>query len=334
MSVTDASILEGHNDKVWHVAWHPNGKTLASCSSDKTIRIWAKEGEKWVCKTVLDDGHTRTIRSVSWSPCGKYMASASFDATVNIWEYENGKFDCIATLEGHENEIKSVAWSSSGSFLATCSRDKSVWVWGVGEDQEYECLSVIPSHTQDVKKVVFHPNENILVSASYDNTINVYKEDYDDDWSVMETLEGHQSTVWSIAFNSRGDRLASCSDDATVRIWQRYLPGNKEGITTKGDNPTWKCVCTLSGLHNRTIYDISWCHLTDDIATACGDDYIRIFREHKNSQGEPIFDLILSVPEAHSEDVNTVSWNPVVPGILASGSDDGTVKIWDFSVLS
>lgn len=259
------------------------------------------------------------------------MASASFDATINIWDCKTKDIECIATLEGHENEVKCVTWSSSGSLLATCSRDKSVWVWEVGEDEEFECLSVMPSHTQDVKKVIFHPNAELLASASYDNSIKLYKED-SDDWAVSCTLNGHESTVWSLSFDASGHRLASCSDDCTVKIWQEYQPGNSEGIITPEKDPVWKCVCTISGYHNRCIYDISWCPLTEAIVTSCGDDAIRIFKEQPGSdKNAPTFDLILNIPEAHTEDVNTVSWNPTVAGLLASGSDDGTIKLWDFS---
>ena len=34
----------GHNDKVWDIKWNPTGNLLASCGTDKTIRIWGKEG--------------------------------------------------------------------------------------------------------------------------------------------------------------------------------------------------------------------------------------------------------------------------------------------------
>ncbi|KAA8516716.1 hypothetical protein F0562_016778 [Nyssa sinensis] len=125
--------LEGHTDRVWSVAWNPatgvSGipAVLASCSGDKTVRIWQQNSAtgSFECKAVLEETHTRTVRSCSWSPSGKLLATASFDATTAIWEHIGDDLECVSTLEGHENEVKSVSWNASGSLLATCGRDKS-----------------------------------------------------------------------------------------------------------------------------------------------------------------------------------------------------------------
>lgn len=156
----------------------------------------------------------------------------------------------------------------------------------------------------------------------------MFRED-NDDWCCFATLKSHTSTVWSLTFDKTGSRIASCSDDKTVKIWQEYPPGNSEGVATKDNESAWKCVCTLGGYHLRTIYDIDWSHLTGDIVTAGGDDTIRVFREEAGSdKNQPTFSLVASARKAHSQDVNSVVWNPTVEGLLASCSDDGTVKIW------
>uniref|UniRef100_A0AAY4EQQ5 Probable cytosolic iron-sulfur protein assembly protein CIAO1 n=1 Tax=Denticeps clupeoides TaxID=299321 RepID=A0AAY4EQQ5_9TELE len=314
--------FSGHPDsRCWYVAWDPEGALLASCGGDRAVRIWGKEGESWVCKSALSDGHQRTVRKVAWSPCGTYLASASFDATTCIWKKKEDDFEVNLSCL---NEVKCVAWAPSGSQLATCSRDKSVWIWEVDEEDEYECVSVVNAHTQDVKHVVWHPTRELLASASYDNNVCIYKEE-DDDWERRATLEGHTSTVWSLAFDPSGQRLASCSDDRTVKIW-------KESGPHEGDaSDAWKCVCTLSGFHGRTIYDISWCRLTGAMVTACGDDGIRVFKEEVTSDpDQPLFSMSVHVAKAHSQDVNCVAWNPKEPGLLASCSDDGEIAIWSY----
>lgn len=107
-------VLEGHTDRVWNVAWSPTGKlapatwhsqtrnivnrrhifftgnSIASCSGDKTVRIWQQHGssDTWVCAAILEETHHRSIRCSSWSPDGRYLATASFDATTAIWEVQ------------------------------------------------------------------------------------------------------------------------------------------------------------------------------------------------------------------------------------------------------
>ncbi|KQK82424.1 hypothetical protein AAES_74784 [Amazona aestiva] len=157
-------------------------------------------------------------------------------------------------------------------------------------------------------------------NCDYDDTVKLYWEE-EDDWVCCATLEGHQSTVWSVAFDRSGERLASCSDDRTVRVWQRFRPGNQRGVPCSSTEPTWKCVCNLSGYHTRTIYDVAWCHLTGALATACGDDAIRVFEEGAGgAEQEPGFSLAAHAPRAHAQDVNCVAWSPAEPGLLAPSS--------------
>ncbi|XP_014262243.1 probable cytosolic iron-sulfur protein assembly protein Ciao1 [Cimex lectularius] len=330
MKIELVESLKGHTGKVWNAKWNPQGTLLASCGEDKTIRLWGKSGQQWKAKAVLQDGHQKTIREVSWSPSGKCLASASFDGTTAIWDNDSGQFECNATIEGHENEVKSVSYSPSGQFLATCSRDKSVWVWEL-ENGEYECSSVLNAHTQDVKKVIWHPHEDLIASASYDNSIKMFKEDpADNEWMTVATLNSHNSTVWSISFDQTGTRLVSCSDDQTVKIWKQYKPGNPEGVPTVDNEATWKCVCTISGYHDGSVFDVAWCKLTGHIATACADNCIRIFQEvEPSNDNQPNFELMAVKHHAHEQDVNSVFWHPTEPGLLCSTSDDSLVKIWE-----
>lgn len=73
------------------------------------------------------------------------------------------------------------------------------------------------------------------------------------------------------------------------------------------------------------------CHLTGALATACGDDAIRVFEEEPLSDPQqPTFTLTGHMARAHSQDANCVAWNPKEPGLLASCSDDGEMAFWKY----
>lgn len=76
----------------------------------------------------------------------------------------------------------------------------------------------------------------------------------------------------------------------------------------------------------------SRCRLTGALATACGDDGVRVFREDPTADPEqPIFFLSAHVPKAHNQDVNCVAWHPKQSGLLATCSDNGEFAVWKYN---
>ncbi|EJD36282.1 WD40 repeat-like protein [Auricularia subglabra TFB-10046 SS5] len=333
------AALEGHDDRVWDVAWNAERNLLASCGADKTIRIVAfssSSARDFQNVERIATGHRRTVRSIAWTPNGRTLAAASFDSTISVWEYSADEklWECSATLEGHETEVKRVAFNRDGTLLATCGRDKSVWVWEVHEDADFECLSVQMEHSQDVKAVAWHPTHDVLASASYDDSIRLYLDDPADDWYSFTTLTEHQSTVWDIAFSPCGRFLASVSDDLTIRIWR----------TDDRNLRVWTCVTVLSDAHSRPIYSIAWTKGPDwdphagrrgRIASAAGDGRVNVWdvtwQDSDENKAPPETLLIARLEEAHGVcDVNTVRWcpRPGAEDLLATAGDDGAVRVW------
>ena len=99
----------------------------------------------------------------------------------------------------------------------------------------------------------------------------------------------------------------------------------------KNKNSNWCCYSTISGYHNRTIYSVKWSKKNNLIATAAADNSIHIFKETETSDpNEPTLKLLEHKENAHNQDCNCIDWNPMQENLLASCSDDGTVKIWKF----
>jgi WD40 repeat protein len=78
----ERAALEGHRGYVHCATFSPDGKTIATCGADLTIRLWnAADGKP--LKTL--PGHTASVVFVRFSPDGRRLASASLDGTVKVW---------------------------------------------------------------------------------------------------------------------------------------------------------------------------------------------------------------------------------------------------------
>jgi len=120
------SVLKGHTNTVFGLAWTANRRTLISGSWDNTIRTW--DTSTWQ-RIAVFTGHTSTVKGIAISPNGRILASASFDKTARLWNLENGQ--PIGSALRHPNDVNCVSFSTDGTLLATGCDDYNAYTWDI-----------------------------------------------------------------------------------------------------------------------------------------------------------------------------------------------------------
>ncbi|NMG09341.1 CHAT domain-containing protein [Brasilonema sp. UFV-L1] len=327
--VKERNRLSKHLGDVYCVSFSADGKTIASASKDKTIKLWNLDGQ--VLHTLEDSS---AVRSVSFSPDSKILASGSQDGTIKLWNLDG---QLLHTLKGHNDGVRSVSFSPNGKILASGSQDGTIKLWNL----DGQLLQTLTGHSGGVNSVSFSPDGKILASASLDKTIKLWNLN----GQLLDTLTGHGDAVNSLSFSPDGKTLVSGSDDYNVKLWNRnnrsvktletLHKGPVTSVTFSHDGKTiasasWDGtiqVWSSDGgsfvqnyhAHNDIVYSISFSHDGKTLISGSRDNTIKIWNQ--SGQKPPVL-------TGHKAAVTSVSFSPNSKAI-ASASLDQTIKIWN-----
>ncbi|MEA5571335.1 hypothetical protein [Calothrix sp. UHCC 0171] len=303
--VKEINRLEGHTDVLWGVAFSPDGKVIASGSTDRMVKIWQPDGK--LLQTL--SGHNFAVTHVTFSPDGQTLASASLDSTVKLWRRnsETGEFNPhpYKTIDGHSDGILSVNFSPDGELIATASQDKTVKLWR----KDGSLFKILRGHKDTVNWVNFSPDGQLIAAASEDKTIKIWRRE----GTPVATLPGHKQGVTSIVFSPDGQYIASGGRDSLVQLW-RYnysAPGKVNFRLEK----------TLQN-HRATVWNLNFSPNSKYLASGGDDNTINLW----NLDGS-----LLQTFKGHNDAVSSIAFSPDSK-ILASASWDKSVKLWSLEL--
>jgi hypothetical protein len=166
------TTFAAHTDLIHDLAFSPDGKTLATCSYDRLIKLWDVPEQKRVAipRLVLKD-HSDAIYGISFRPDGKLLASAAADRSVKIWDTNTGRR--LYSLGDNTDWAYAVAWSPDGKRLAAAGVDKSIRIWEADEKEGKLVISNF-AHEKPVLRLIYAADGKTLYSLSEDRSIKAW----------------------------------------------------------------------------------------------------------------------------------------------------------------
>jgi WD40 repeat protein len=293
-----------HWQGVWSVAFHPEGRHLASGGADRVVRIWDLETGKEV-RALRCSG---PVFGVVYSPDGQRIAAGESggNGRIKVWDARTGVLE--QELQGHKNSIFGLSFRPDGKRLASASTDQTAKVWDVEKGQ---LLFTLVGHTDYVRSIAYSPDGKCLATGSSDNSIKFW--DADQGGEALATLQGHTQWVSSVVFSPDGKYLASGSWDRTVRLWD---------VKTRQEAQT---IVKTGGLN------LSLAFSPDGTLLAKGDGTL-VAKGDDSESGVLLLDVrtnkVSRVFAKNCEVIHGVAFSKDGRR-LAAGSHDGSVRVWD-----
>ncbi|KFD70715.1 hypothetical protein M514_06049 [Trichuris suis] len=292
-------ILTDHSDEVWFCRFSNSGKRLATGSKDGIVFIWEVDSTtRRLTKLFALEGHVFGASYFAWSPDDELLAVVGSEESADlwIWKMSDGTLHKKVTHSPDES-ISCVSWHSDGLRMVCGGTRGQFYLTDVEGNivETWEGIRVRVAHCK-------HDGRNVLAADTHNRIRNYCF----DDLTERTVIKEDASLMYFCI--DKSERYALCSvaqqglhlwDLETGTLVRRYRGGGQGYYTI------FSC---FGGANERYL--------------ASGSEEGNVYVWQRESE-----EAIL-VLKGHSGVVNAACWNPTDPSMLASCSDDGTVRIW------
>ncbi|KAL0914473.1 hypothetical protein M5K25_014822 [Dendrobium thyrsiflorum] len=289
-------VLQGHDNEVWCLQFSHEGKYLASSSNDRSVIIWEVHEDAEVLLKYTLHGHQKPVVTIAWSPDDRYLLSCGMEESIRCWDVSLGV--CLHVYEKSGLGLISCVWSPAGKQFFCCVTDRSISLWDL-EGNEVECWK----GQRTTKNSDMAVTNRYIITMCREMTILLLDRE-----ARIEKLIEEDQMITSFSLSKDEKFLLVNLLNQEIHLWNI------------ADAPM--LVAKYAG-HKHSRFVIRSCFGGfEDSFIASGSEDSQVYIWHRKTG------TLIRVLPGHSGAVNCVSWNPSNPHMLASGSDDHTIRIW------
>lgn len=314
------------------VAFSPDGSHVLSGTWNSvdggTLQYWDIETGELERRFY---GHTDIISEVKFSANGQKILSGSWDRSLRLWDVGTGVE--LERFDGHHDRILSASFGLNDEYIlvgtgnignnipnpqADAAIDSSIWLWDLRNRAQIHALS---GHQDWVWSAVISPDGryaatgagpiSLPTNRTADTTVRLWDLQTGEE---VRTFEGHTNTVNMVAFSPDGQTIASASWDGAVRLWDAETGEGRVGF----DGHTSRVLSVNFSPDGQS-----------GLSAGCGE----FNANNACIKGEIILWDIATGEEIRRFEGHTAAINNAVfsrdGSLIASASDDRTVRIWN-----
>lgn len=310
-------LLVGHKAELRGVAYSPDGKYVATCSWDKTARVWETETGKLVSELA---GHQGPVLNVAFSPDGNFIATASHDKQARVWaDWRTNAPQVIASRE-EAAEVLSATFSPDGRYIMIAGKGiLDGWEWktdpkGTGS----KMLWAIPAGLE-VWNVVFSPDGEYFVAGTRSGVV-IWKWDTSAEArSRMPPRLLPTNSSYRVAFSRDGRYVAGLCGTNVLCVWDWKNP----------DAPNYRVTLAKSMLG---IQGVAFSPDDEIVATGQKDGPALLWRWRAANQEERSKPQELLGHIGDNSMIYSLAFSPDGQSMV-SVSQDKTARIWRLQKL-